>query len=154
YLDSMQRRYGRPELIRRLRQGDLPAYYWRVIWTEPSTNGRRNVARVELTLSGDPIAISRNTSALSSEIRHDEALAAALLRECVRVCIQQDALAFRFDSESGEQLAAHDEQSAADHSTLGAADDVPLASHHLALSGLGRRADRSDIVSVLSEEGI
>src|SRR5690606_41556278 len=84
YLDSLRRRYGRPALVRRLRQGDLPAYYWRVIGTEPSTNGRRNVARVELTLSGDPIAISTNTSALSSDIRHDEALAAALLRGGVR----------------------------------------------------------------------
>lgn len=154
FLDSLQRRYGRPELIRRLRQGDLPAYYWRVIWTEPSTNGRRNVARVELTLSGDPIAISTNTSALSSEIRHDEALAAALLRDGVRDSIPQDALAFRFDNLSGEQFAAHAEQSAADPTTLGAADAVALARHHLALSGLGSRADRIDSVFVSSEEGL
>ena len=153
YLDSLQRRYGRPELIRRLRGGNLPAYVWEITWSAQVENETEELVRVELDLSGNPIGIATESRAITAGLRHEEALATALLRQGSRDSIPAGPLAFRFDNTAGEQAESEAVPGRSDPNSLGASDVVALARYHLAQTGLGDRATRIDSVFVSSEEG-
>lgn len=153
YLDSLQRRYGRPDLIRRLRRGDLPAYVWEVTWSARVENETEELASVVLNLAGDPIGIGTESRAITAGLRHEEALAAALLRDGARDSIPAGPLAFRFDNTSGEQSTSEAASGRTDPTVLGAGDVVAMARYHLAQTGLADRRTRVDSVFVSSEEG-
>lgn len=142
-IDSLQLRLGRAEALRRIRQGDVPAYYWEVRWPQQDgiPEGRR--ASVSLTLEGDPLSLSTSADDITPGIRHDSALAA--LPAVVLDTLAADNLSFGLNGtgEDGPNRVVLDRSEA-----------VRLARYHLSRTALGGRELAVDSVFASGEDGI
>ncbi len=152
-LDTLQHRMGRREAIQHIRSSGVPAYFWRVEWTEDAENGSDEIATVDLTLSGHPIGLTTQADAVTPSLRHDEALAS--IRDTLAASDSlplPDRLSFRFDDERSEGTPRP--RSETDRAVLGRSGIAQLARYHLQSTFFAERGYRVDSVFVSGEDGV
>lgn len=152
-LNDMQKRHGRVETLRMLRDDSVHAYVWRIEWERTDDDETEDLGWARVTLDGRPLGLRIEPEAIPRQAYHEGALSELSNGSVPIDSLPPNRFAFRLDSPPrGGPLSVDALQ--VDRIVLDSADAVRMALYHLRQAPFANNPMRIDSVYASGSDGM